>query len=539
MRVGITKRLLQATMIVLVVIGVGLIGLSLVRLTGSALGPDHVMDRGAARQALLDSGRSLAQDIERTTRPAVERGRIVAGQPETAAALTRKDQASLTALCNRVITNATEIDAIALFDAEGKILAINTVYNDGSPIPQSRVDRIISRDFSERGIIMQCVKNEARAEMVEFQTGCDITPAFFDSSGLSVAHSVPVYDKNGTQVGVVSTRMQFDRISTLAKDRRPAGADGAVWFVTDAGGFFDEKYNSGQAPPIPQDELSVMTRMMTEHGSEQVSFDRQGSTCMLFRMNGMSTMDGGGIQAVLCVPEDWLHREAFTASLVRIGSPAVGGVLVLLVALLIRVLGQLRIKNERAEEASRTKSDFLANMSHEIRTPMTSILGYADLLDEDETIDADPKRKREAIRTIRRNGEYLLTIINDILDVSKIEAGQMTVESIPTRPIEIVEELIHFVEPRAKGKGLVIESVYETPTPGYIQSDPVAEPLFREALDGSRATLGDRHPHTLLSINYYARLLHAQGKLDEAEPLLREAVEGYRATLGDRHPDTP
>lgn len=468
-----TKRLLQAALIFLVVIGMGLIGLSLVRLAGVALGPDQVMERGAARQALLDSGRSLAQDIERTTRPAVQRGQIVARQPETVTALNRQDRAALTALCNRVITNATEVDAIAMFDAEGKILAINTVYNDGRPIPQNRVDRIMSRDFGGRDIIMKCVNNTAREELLEFQTGCDITPAFFDSSGLSVAHSVPVYDKEGTQVGLVSTRMRFERISALAEDRKPAGVDGAVWFVTDAGGFFDEKYNSGQTPPIPSDELSVMTRMMTEHGSEQISFDRQGTTCMLFRMSEMTTMDGGGIQAVLSVPEDWLHREAFAASMVHIGSPATGGVLVLLVALLMRVLSQLRIKSERAEEANRAKSDFLANMSHEIRTPMTSILGYADLLDEDETIDADPKRKREAVRTIRRNGEYLLTIINDILDVSKIEAGQMTVESIPTKPIEIVEELIQFVGPRAKGKGLSIESVYETPVPKSIQSDPV------------------------------------------------------------------
>ncbi|MBX2852066.1 MAG: response regulator [Phycisphaeraceae bacterium] len=472
-RGGRADRLLQVALILLVVIGSGLIGLSLVRLAGVALGPDRVMESGAARQALLDSGRSLAQDIERATRPAVQRGQIVARQPETIAALSRQDQESLTALCNRVITNATEVDAIAMYDAEGEILAINTVYSDGRPIAQNRVDRIMSRDFGERDIIMECVNNKARKELLEFQTGCDITPAFFDSSGLSVAHSVPVYDKAGAQVGLVSTRMRFERISSLAEDRRPAGEDGAVWFVTDSGGFFDEQYNSGQTPPIPSDELSVMTKLMTEHGSEQVSFERQGSTCMLFRMNEMTTIDGGGIQAILTVPEDWLQREAFAASLIRVGSPATGGVLFLLVALLVRVLGQLRIKSERAEEANLAKSDFLANMSHEIRTPMTAILGYADLLDEDETTDEDPKRKREAVRTIRRNGEYLLTIINDILDVSKIEAGQMTVESIPTNPAGIVEELIQFVGERAKGKGVAIESVYETPVPESIQSDPV------------------------------------------------------------------
>jgi len=124
----------------------------------------------------------------------------------------------------------------------------------------------------------------------------------------------------------------------------------------------------------------------------------------------------------------------------------------------------------QAEAASRTKSEFLANMSHEIRTPLTAILGYADLLRDDPSMP--PDRRAETIDTIRSAGEHLLVVINDILDLSKIEAGKMSVERVPTALTSILHEVASIARPRAAGKGVNLTTTLASPVPDSILSDP-------------------------------------------------------------------
>jgi PAS domain S-box-containing protein len=131
-----------------------------------------------------------------------------------------------------------------------------------------------------------------------------------------------------------------------------------------------------------------------------------------------------------------------------------------------------------AEAASKSKSEFLANMSHEIRTPLTAILGYADVLDDSDQhapesgADAAAAQRRETIATIRRAGEHLLTVVNDILDLSKIEAGRMTVERIDTNMCELLRGVEHLMLPRAAGKGIALEVKFDTPMPRQALTDP-------------------------------------------------------------------
>lgn len=134
---------------------------------------------------------------------------------------------------------------------------------------------------------------------------------------------------------------------------------------------------------------------------------------------------------------------------------------------------QLEGLNTQLLQANDAKSAFLANMSHEIRTPMTAILGFADILENDCDVASDPEQVKQALYTIRQNGEYLLAIINDILDISKIEAGKLDTERIPMSPGRLVWELMSLMEPRAAQKEIELKVDQESMVPEQIESDPI------------------------------------------------------------------
>lgn len=122
-----------------------------------------------------------------------------------------------------------------------------------------------------------------------------------------------------------------------------------------------------------------------------------------------------------------------------------------------------------AEKANAAKSEFLANISHELRTPMTAVLGFADMLEA----ELNDEVQLEKVRTISRNGEYLLALLNDILDLSKIEAGKVDLNLEPVNVVKLVEDIGSLMSVRAKEEGVPLRIQYRERIPTQITGDKI------------------------------------------------------------------
>lgn len=128
----------------------------------------------------------------------------------------------------------------------------------------------------------------------------------------------------------------------------------------------------------------------------------------------------------------------------------------------------LQHAKEVADNANRAKSQFLASMSHELRTPLNGILGYTQILDRDPTLSA---KQRDGVEVIHQSAEHLLALINDVLDLAKIEAGKLELHAVEFNLPEFAHNAVEFFSPRAREKNLRLESSIAPDLPRIVWGD--------------------------------------------------------------------
>jgi signal transduction histidine kinase len=154
----------------------------------------------------------------------------------------------------------------------------------------------------------------------------------------------------------------------------------------------------------------------------------------------------------------------------------------------VRLFDEIQDKGRQLEIASHHKSQFLANMSHELRTPLNAILGYTELI-LDSIYGDPPEKMRAVLERLQANGKHLLNLINDVLDLSKIEAGQLTLDLGDYSLTDVVHTVVTAVEPLATGKALALTSEVANDIPiGHGDGRRLAQVLLNLVGNGIKFT---------------------------------------------------
>jgi len=288
------------------------------------------------------------------------------------------------------------------------------------------------------------------------------TPVYIDTATLTpvIAYARSLSDDSGNLLGVVAIDVPISFVNELLDSEISTNSYG---FIVDNQSIVVAHPSDDFIGTYLTDSNPYLTGLMYNiHGSEGITrtdyISYTGVKSILF---SSATFNGWYVNFV--IPEAEYYRDLYNMMVI----------VTMLGIVLATALSLLLIRIERArkfsELKSRQKSTFLANMSHEIRTPMNSIIGFSELALDDNI----PTKTRQYLKSITDNAKWLLNILNDILDSSKIESGNMVLEHIPFDLQDVISQCQSAILPKAAEKGIALFCYAEPIENKTLIGDPV------------------------------------------------------------------
>jgi len=339
-----------------------------------------------------------------------------------------------------------------------------------------RSNKIVFSTNKEREGDYEILANITYVEDVE--EGASFAPIFYVSP-ITRKPAITLAKPLENRQGMILVDLDLERIDSIVRERTGLGESSESYLVgslISKNSFIAGKSRSVKDLPNDIDSPGINAAMSGLSGYGLYRNYADNSVLGVYRW-----LNEQDIALLVEVGQDEAFAPAreLASAIVLVGLISVGGLLIGVNWLALQLSTsrqqlekssqQLQLKAQEAEAANLAKSSFLANMSHELRTPLNAILGFSQLMSRDDTITNSQK---ESLDIINRSGEHLLNLINDVLEMSKIEAGKIALNNEAFDLHRLLQTIQEMFQIKAESKGLWFKFVLADNLPQYIISDP-------------------------------------------------------------------